>query len=645
MILKLLKIIIILGVLILPLINSRITNILWFSFWYIDNLFLISELFPYYKDFAVDWLQNIWWDLVVNWNYEFTKVMFFNVWIWLLSFLFCSYIVFWEKKVKLTQNTAAIIVLLLIILATSTLHSVSPYDSIFWTENKWHWVIMFLNLIVAYIIIAFIGNTKYYLTLLKTFILSALFVSLVWIKEYYIPSLSYWDLWSRFFSTFGHPNYISIFYLSFIPILLFLFNQSKSTYYRVYYLLMWFLFIYCLLLTKSLLAFILLVLYSTYYALFNLNFAIIQRSKNIILTVIFIIFLLWWVSVLYLFPEKLHSFISRFFIWEMSLKAITLNFQTVVFGQWLETFWLVSDMHKWEYLYIFENLWFNADRPHNILLNFFYHFGIMWIFWIFFMIYKLFIRLQDSPKALEKTCIISLLLMLIFWMFNYPSITHYVIIIILLPLIFHKKPRRLFSFKWNKLCIQIVIVGLLLASLFWWYFSFKYYYSEMSAYSMDYVKAAKLFPYNLTNYLFSWNFWKYDKVSNQKTQEYFRSHIMYSQKNWDREKICHSYSKYYNIAETYFYCWNIFWDVGEYKIAKRFYQEWLSLLPDLWKKDSPYYNKVLIKHCKITGHRFLSDKYGLGIILKRLEMKIRGNSSNTQFDIVSEFSINFEKLF
>ena len=56
---KLLKYIILIGIFTLPLINSRITNLLWFSF-----------------------------SMPVDWNYEFTKVMFFNIWSSLVILIF-----------------------------------------------------------------------------------------------------------------------------------------------------------------------------------------------------------------------------------------------------------------------------------------------------------------------------------------------------------------------------------------------------------------------------------------------------------------------------------------------------------------------------------------------------------------------------
>ena len=123
---KLLKYIILIGIFLLPPINSRITSLLWFSF------------------------SN-----PVSWNYEFTKVMFFNIWSSLVIGIFFIYFFLLDKRKYLRYEGDWVIKWLLpfyLILLISTFFSESPVISFLWNNIKSHSFLMWSNLIWLYIV-------------------------------------------------------------------------------------------------------------------------------------------------------------------------------------------------------------------------------------------------------------------------------------------------------------------------------------------------------------------------------------------------------------------------------------------------------------------------------------------------------------
>ena len=237
---KLLKYIILLGIFILPLINSRITDLLWFSF-----------------------------SMPVDWNYEFTKVMFFNIWSSLVISLFFINSVF-SRGCR--YAFPKIIFFFYIILLISTFFSESPIISFLWNTDKSHSFLMWSNLVWLFIVFSSSFSIKgstwgtkgmdyngyiSFPLIIKTFIFSWIIVSIIWLKEYFLPTFNYWDLWNRLFSTFWHPNYISIFLVSLMPFL----YQEKWSINRSILLL----FIITLILTKSFIAIFLFLIFNLYY--------------------------------------------------------------------------------------------------------------------------------------------------------------------------------------------------------------------------------------------------------------------------------------------------------------------------------------------------------------------------------------------
>ena len=622
---KLLKYIILFGIFTLPLINSRITELLWFSF-----------------------------SMPVSWNYEFTKVMFFNIWSSLVIFLFFIQQILKNSPSLQGRGLGGGLIFFYIILLISTIFSESPIISFLWNNEKSHSFLMWSNLVWLFIVFLSLFNTSPCLSLkernskllfnqiIKTFIFSWIFVSIIGLKEYFFPTFNYWDLANRLFSTFGHPNYLSIFLVGLMP---FLYSPLLTSPQGIK-IIIFFLFLITLILTKSFIAIFLFFVFNLFYfwrlPSFSIKGSTFLWSMNkkgmdykcFSILIIWIIIL--WFSLIYIFlPEKLHSFVSRFFIWETTLKIIFSDIKIFFIGWGAETLTHFFNNFKSEYLYIFENLGYTADRPHNILLNFFYHFGIWWLVVILWIYYKL---LLGSFKPLLKTgqthrsapTKISLILIFIFLLFNPTDIVIYVLIIILLANLFNNlspikyKVGQSYRLNLGNFIFKILFLYITIFSIFWAYFSYKHYISEIYFYKNKYTKALENYKFTPELYFIKWDFEKWLSISKIKTQLYYKYKIrrtpLFTKKG---QKVVSEFLNKYNYAENYFYIWDLFWDRWKKEIAKKYYKKWLEKLPDLWNKNSKYYNKFIVKRLKINDHRLTSKKYWLAKVLER----INGTSS------------------
>jgi len=605
-----LKIAVLIGIFILPLINSRITELLWFSF-----------------------------SMPVNWNFEFTKVVFFNIWSSVVIALFFVSLIINKQRVKIfCLQTNMTLYFFYLILVLSTYFSTSPYISFFWNEVKSHSFIMWSNLIGLFIVFSSLIQTPpklpqaerdntFLKQIISTFIFSWIFVSTIWLKEYFYPTFDYWDLWNRLFSTFWHPNYVSIFLVSLMPFLYsktltltnplfnFLPKGEKIAQFSIIIL-----FVTALLFTKSVFAIFLFIAFNIWYIYSISPFCKGSTRKGrgsfIKYSVALWVILLSSFLLLNFFPEKLHSFVSRYFIWETSLKIIFSDIKILLLWWWAETFVYFFDNFKSEYLYIFENLWFSADRPHNLILNFFYHFWVWWLAVIIVLYYKIFSNKISGWTQRFSPTGVSLILIFLFLLLNPTSIVIYLLIVILLanvlPLALVKSKDSGKRYYWLTSLFLTIIT---LVSLYWAYSSYHFYYSETKVSNNQFAQAKNIYTYNPNNFFYSWDFDNWFRISKIKTPEYYYTKIQLSD---NKIELCWEYISQYHFAESYFFCWNMFWNSWDIYLAKSFYNSWLELLPDLWNKNSHYYNNFLVKNLKINWNRFLSKKYGLAQILKRV---------------------------
>jgi len=559
---KLIKILLIILFIILPLINSHLLD--FFG------------------------LTEIWQNFYVNWNYEFSKVIYFNIFSSIILFLFFiktitpQFPLSGDKKSlfplkrglggsspkKRVRRFPKIIFPIIFILIVSTIFSIFPEVSLFWNSDKAHSFVMFMNLIWIYILLI---NLDYSLKR------SLLFWTVLWLFpviyfawwEFFYPHYDYWDLSNRAFWTFGHPNYLALYLLLFLPIVTT--NEIKLNKNINYFLIIW--LVSVIILTKSALAIFLCFSYLIFYF-----------TKKDIYKKYFIIWIifLWIVSLIIILQNfwysKLHSFISRFYIWETTWNIILSNIKTFLIWNWTETLSYIFDNFKSPYLYIFENFWFTADRPHNIFLNIFYHF---WIFGLVIFLYLVWILIFKKYWVYKQ----ALVLALIFLCFNYASIASYLVIVLFISFLIPP-----FKGGLGGALNFIVIFFITSFSIVWAYFSYELYKSEIMIYKWNYINWQR-------NYIF------WEKIYKIKTCEE-------ELESWNKS------------AEVYFYCWDIKYNKDNPEAWIKYYKLWLKKLPDLWNKNSKYYDNILIKNNPDILHRFYAKKYSdLEEILKIVWIK------------------------
>jgi len=564
----------------LPLVNSHLLNLFWIDLGY-----------------------------YVDWNYEFTKVMFFNILSSIIFIIFSIQKIFFckTKRFVFNKNLVKYFIIFLTILWISTYLSISPYLSLFWSNSKWHWTLMFINLFLLLILLINTGKQKIKLVF-KSLIIWVFFLAILAIKEYFIPSLDYWDLWNRALWTMGHPNYLALVILLICPIL---YNKLKKKHktlkYKKYlYYLLLFTLIITLFLTKSLFWIIIFIFYSYYFFVYKTRLKVNKKIYNYL----FIIIIFLFISIsLYLYPEKLNSFLSRYYIWKTTINISIYNIKILIFWWWLDTLDLIFDKYKDIHLYIYENIWFTADRPHNFIINIFYN---LWLLWLTFLIYSLFLlkKLYSKLNYIKHKKIYLfeiVFIFLIFNLFNFPSIVSYIIIILVIAKIlkiiykqnFHSIEKEITFSK------KIFLIIIILYSIISVNFFIKYYVSEVYTYRENFLKAINIFKYTADNYYRIWKNEKWLKIWKYKSEYYYISLIYFSK---DYNQVCKNLLKDFPISENYFLCWDLLYKLRHKEKAIIYYKKWLNLMPDLWNSSSKYYSNFLTKNI-ISRHRFFSEKY------------------------------------
>ena len=544
-------------------------------------------------------LEVLWEYFYINWNYEFSKVLFFNVTSGIIIFIFFIKNIFDWSKIY----TPKIIYLIIPLLLISNIFSFSIYTSLLWNNEKWHGTLMFLNLIWIIIVLInlFKTNTNIKKTLLKTIITSSFIVSIIWTKEFLLPLFDYWDLSNRAISTFGHPNYLALYLILSIPIINNLLTNSKQILKKYIYWIILFFVLICLFLTKSVWA---IFIFFNYLIYIKFDKIIKTFSKKTFLLIY--IFLLFFITILVLnlYPEKLSSFISRFHIWETTLNIIFSDIKILILWNGLWNLDLVFEWFKNKQLYIFENYWFVADNSHNIFINIFYNFWIIWLLIFWYLIHKLY-KVIISPSSgipffkgsNNKIYIEIIIIFLLFNLFNFSSIASYLVIVFIISLLHIKEPPSPIIRENKNIFIWLFFMS---TSLFSIYFYTSYFIQEHKFYNNE--------NYKTNNYLI-----------NKINSENIENNIFNLYYN-DYEKLCDKLIENSASAENYFYCGNLLF-IQDKEKAINYYNLWLKKLPDLWNSNSKYYNNLFINK-KNLKHRFFSEKYSnLNIVLERVWVK------------------------
>ncbi len=554
----------------------------------------MSNIFLYILVFTLplihsSFLNYFWFDFnsLVNWNFEFTKVIFFAM---ISSLVIISFFVerFLKKRtIKIIYPKILIMILLLII--SWTFFSISPFISLFWNNIKWHWALMILNLLWIFIVL--INKDRKLLNkLLKISLLSVFVVLLIWIKEYFFPSLKYENTINSTISTFWNKQYLSLYLLLFIPII---FNNYKPNLKNILFYLLFFLVFF---LTKSLISIWLFFVY--------LLFFLLGKKRWFLTSIIF--FIVWFLIIFFYFPEKLHSFISRFYIWKNTLSIIFWDLKIIIFWNWFETLDLVFNREKNPLLYIYENYGFTADRSHNFFLDIFYS---TWIFWLILGLCVCFLVYKETKNTIYFA---SIILFFAFSFFNFSSIVHYVFLLLIISIVLVEKNKNTLTIK-NKKYLFFVPIIFYFFSLFYF---INFYFAEINYKNYQIQKALNIFKYP-AYFIENWMYEKWLKYYKIKPEIYYKNLIINDKENLLEN--CREFTNYYKTAENYFWCWSIL-ELENYKNESLvFYQKWLLLIPDLWNLNSKYFNNFFIKHT-ISWNRFYSKKFSnIKEVLEKLE--------------------------
>ncbi|MDD2907231.1 MAG: O-antigen ligase family protein [Candidatus Gracilibacteria bacterium] len=535
-------------------VNQKIIIMLFTTFFVILSLINSKIL----NNFGIDL------GLYVKGNFEFTKAIFFNVFSSL--FIIIYFLLNFRKKIIIPKVIYAILGLFFISLISSSFF----LTNIFGNEVKGNGLLMFINLIgLLIILINQKKDTK--INILKYILFLSIIPILLTIKEYYFPTFVYNEIQNRAFGTFGHPNLLALFLLILLPFLL---DKIKNNY--IFFIFV--LFSIAIFLSKSFIGIVIYVIYVLWFLIKKL-----KLEKKYIITFLFLIsfgvlILIYNFGII----TKLNSFISRFFIIETSLKVIFSDIKYIIFGLGNDSLQYLFDNYKSPYLYIFENSGFTADRPHNLVISILLNYGFLGLILFLYIIYNFIKNYKNNPYFH------SILLFLIFNLFNFSSIIHYFFIILIISIIY-KKSKNIKNAYLLKIFFIIISIFSIISSII-------YYKEENKSFlSKNYTSNIEIYT-NLKN-------------------ENIENSILKSNNSY--EIICKNLTQSINSAENNLFCGDLFWNIDK-KISIYYYKKGLEKLPDMWNKNSMYYDNIFVKKL-YNENRFFSEKFSnLKLILDRI---------------------------
>ena len=534
-----------------------------------------------------------WWDiLTVSWNYEFTKVSLFNS---IFPIIFIIYYLLFFRKIKIHKNIFLAVVLFYILLFFSTIFSEVLYTSLFWGNDRWHWFFFWNNLVLIFLFFYFWIQKFWKEIFEKIFLLWWIILVIFWFKELYFPSFEYWALWSRLLSTFGHPNYVAGYLVLLFPYIYFQEKKycfKKNILEKYFYIFLLIFIILWILFTQSAIAIWLIY-----------GFLVFQIPKISIYKKFFLLIFFSIISAIVLFyfsPEKFSSFISRFYIWETSLKIIFSDIKIFLFWIWSENLIYFFDNFKSPELYLYERIWFSTSRPHNIFLDFFIHFWIVWFISISYIFSKI-ILLFRWKNWYEYSCLFGF----IFYFFHFPNLINYIFLSFIFCLFYFDNLKKSSQYISGK-TVKIFIVLCLFIWILWSYFSFNFYQAERFSYTKEYKKSLEIFPYFSEYYFRNLELKTGLEMQNNFISEkyllfqiYFSTNIISS---------CENLLKKYPTVENYFYCWEKIENKYWFERARNYYEKWLEKFPDIITKNNKYLNNFPGKYI-INKQNIISPKF------------------------------------
>lgn len=551
-------------------------------------------------------------------NFEFTKSICFVILCFFLSFVaLIEYV--WKREhiqIHLSFRHRIILLSLLLILSLSSIVWISPFQSFIGDREKWHTFFVYFGLIGISLLLWLLIHTEKKRILWATLIW-LFFVELLAFKEYLFPSFSYGALWERLLWSFGHPNYLAWYILILFPYLFLQRKKDNSLFFRyIQYSFIIFSFL-ALIFTQSLWAILLLFLFFGIFYCMRKSFKKKFRFLFPFLFLCLIIAISFWV--LLFFPEKLHSFLSRWYIWKSIFSLLISNPHYFIFGIGAENLPILFENFQVPELYIFENIGYSVDRAHNLLLDIWLQFWLIWIviFWYILSIFKKNHFLHSKHLFSLKWAVSwSLLLFLLYGIFHYYSLASYLIIILGISVLSEGGYKKDIKNFWMTLAVWIFFV----VSLgFAWFFGGRLWYAEVLAFEGKNQYALQIFPHPHT-LIENSEFQKAEMIEWFLSQENIRTQIY--KENLSLEEWCMLLWEKFPTPRNAFFCGERYEKKEDRENQEFYYKKALSKLPNLWEKDSPYWKNYFIAQ-SITGNRFFSEKFSpLREVLQKLDIEI-----------------------
>jgi len=419
-----------------------------------------------------------------------------------------------------------------------------------------------------------------------------------------LPTFWYGELSNRALGTFWHPNYLAWYILILLPFIRYFIHLYENILVKLLFVILGIIAGITLIYTKSIFALFLCITYII-YIVFSKFFS---DKKYFYAPYLWCISILtvWWLCVLTLyFPEKLHSLLSRFYIWETTGKIIFSSLRVFFFWAWSETLPYYFNAFKVPELYIFENYWFTADRPHNFILYIWYHF---WVFmlWVFFYIIYQFVAQNHNKYGPVNA---SLILFLLFWLFQYFSVASYLVLLVVMSWFFFKTSSQ----KNDIICLRDKIIQKWVMGIFTFilsisivgsYYSYKLYYWEILYAAGNTKSANEIFTH--PKYYIAQEKYQYAERLEWIISQWNIKEALITSNN--KQILCENLVTTYPSVENYFYCGNIFEKLWNTQEATFYYQTGLLKLPDLWNENSPYWDNYFVNNT-ISWNRFFAPKF------------------------------------
>lgn len=572
--------------------STKIKNIFFILFWWFIVFLCLfhSRLF---------WIEEI----IVSWNYEFTKVSIFNI---IFPFLFIINYLLFFRNIHLDKKVWFSILVFYFILCVSTYLGEVQNQSIFWWNSKWHWFFYWNNLILIFLFFYFWIQKFGKKWFEKIFLFWWVWLLLYWFKELIFPSFEYWVLGTRMLSSLWHPNYLAAYFVLLIPYIFFKerhYCKKNNKLWKYLYFILFILFSTWIFLTKSAIAIALLIL----FLLLQIGKKISLYSK---LFIGFLTILLGWIWLFIIAPEKFSSFISRYFIWETSIKILLSDLKIFIFGIWNENLWYFFNNFKSPELYLYERYGYFATRWHNIFIDFWLHFWILWLIFFSTLIYKI---IQNFHS--QKYYYFSLLWVIIFWLFHFPNIIWSIFFLFLLAVFLIEKKKTEIVISTRILYIFIFIFSVIWC--IWSYFSYNFYQAEIQSRKWNLVQAQELFPYFSLYYYKNLQMGDGLKAENNfKSEKYLQYELYYAT---NTISSCNDLVEKYPTVENFFLCGKRIEKKYDFETAKKYYQMWLEKFPDIFTRNNQYLHNFPWKYIINTNH-VLHEKFSdIQEIIKKLK--------------------------